>query len=161
MDEKALKSTSDDADRLELLLDELNTNQKRFIIARQEHTTDKDAARAIDISPDTVKNWKYSGAPIDEVVSLMANDGIVMALHLRRKALAKAMAVKVAGLDEPDSRLRQGVATEIIEWEMGKATQPQQITGAEGKDLLPVSDLIAALKEADRVLDERPTPGDG
>jgi hypothetical protein len=132
VDEKALESTSDDATQLELLLEQLNTNQKRFIIARQEYTTDKDAALSIDLSPDTVKNWKYAGVPIDAVVSLMASDGVVMALHLRRKALAKAMAVKVAGLDEKDARLRQSVASEIVEWEMGKATQKQEITGKDG-----------------------------
>ena len=132
MDEKALESTSDDAARLEQLLEQLNTNQKRFVIARQEHTTDKEAALSIDLSPDTVKNWKYGGAPIDAIVDLMAVDGVVMAMHLRRKALAKAMAVKVAGLDEKDSRLRQNVATEIIEWEMGRATQKQEVSGPEG-----------------------------
>ena len=31
------------------------------------------------------------------------------------------MAVKVKGLDESDARVRQSVATELIEWEMGKA----------------------------------------
>ena len=136
MDEKAPKSTSDNVERLEQLLGQLSTNQKRFIIARQEFSTDKEAAQSIRISPDTVKNWKYNGAPIDEVVDLMANDGVVMALHLRRKALAKAMAVKVAGLDSDEERTRQHVATEIIEWEMGKATQRQEVSGPDGGTLV-------------------------
>lgn len=63
--------------------------------------------------PDTVKR----------AVRLMAGDGVVTALHLRRRALAKAMLVKVRGLDTDDERLRQQTATEIIEWELGKATQ--------------------------------------
>jgi len=133
VDEKALESTSNDATQLEQLLEQLNTNQKRFIIARQEHTTDKEAALSIGLSPDTVKNWKYAGAPIDAVVDLMANDGVVMALHLRRKALAKAMAVKVAGLDETDARLRQSVASEIVEWELGKALQKVAPTDPTGE----------------------------
>lgn len=136
LDENAPKSTSSDAQKLEALLEQLNTNQKRFVIARQEHTTDKEAAQSIGLSPDTVKNWKYGGTPIDEVVELMTNDGLVMALHLRRKALAKAMAVKIAGLDINDDSLRQKVATEIIEWEMGKATQRQEVTGEDGGDLV-------------------------
>ena len=135
MDEKAPKSTSDDAERLEQLLEQLNTNQKRFIIARQEHTTDKEAALSIDISPDTVKNWKYNGAPIDNIVALMANDGVVMALHLRRKALAKAMAVKVAGLDSENEKVRQDVATEVIEWELGKATQRQEVGSIDNEPI--------------------------
>ena len=107
----------------------LTTDQIRFIVARQEFATDKEAAEEIGISPETVKSWKYRGAPIDEAVRLMAGDGIVVATELRRRNLAKAMAVKVAGLDESDSKLRQGVATEIIEWEMGKATQKVESKG--------------------------------
>jgi hypothetical protein len=34
------------------------------------------------------------------------------------------MLTKVAGLDSIDEQVRQRVATEIIEWEMGRATQP-------------------------------------
>lgn len=132
MDEKALESTSDDAAQLERLLEQLNTNQKRFIIARQEHTTDKEAAQSINLSPDTVKNWKYGGAPIDAVVNLMVADGVVMALHLRRNALAKAMAIKVAGLDSDKEQTRQSVSTEIIEWEIGKATQKQEVSTPDG-----------------------------
>ena len=139
IEQKAPEGTSDDAARLEALLGQLNTNQKRFIIARQEFATDKEAAESIKISPDTVKNWKYGGAPIDEVVDLMAHDGIVMAMHLRHRALAKAMAVKVAGLDEDDKRLRQNVATEIIEWEMGRAMQRQEVKGDITQRLIVVN----------------------
>ena len=105
------------------VLARLNVDQIRFVVARQEYGSDREAAEAIDMSPNTVKQWKYRGAPLDEAVRLMVYDGVVVARTLRRRHLAKAMAVKVAGLDEDDQKLRQGVATEVIEWEMGKATQ--------------------------------------
>ena len=69
---------------------------------------------------------------VKEAVRLMAYDGMITAQHIRRKALAKAMLVKVKGLDSDDDSLRQRVATEIIEWEMGKAMQPQEISGKGG-----------------------------
>ena len=75
------------------------------------------------LKPDTVSYWKRKGAPIDQTVKMMIADGLVTALHIRKRNLAKAMAVKVAGLDSDDERLRQGVATEVIEWETGKAKQ--------------------------------------
>lgn len=112
---------------LELLLEELTTEQIRFVVARQECATDKEGAKAIGVSAGTVKNWKYAGTPIDEAIRLMALDGVVVALHLRRKALAKAMLVKHGGLDSKDERIQQGTATEIIEWELGKATQRQKM----------------------------------
>lgn len=119
-------------------LRQLTVDQIRFVIARQESGSDKEAAESISVSPNTVKDWKYKGAPIDEAVRLMACDGLVVARELRRRHLAKAMAVKVRGLDSEDERLRQNVATEVIEWELGKATQPQDVKH-EGKIVL-VSD---------------------
>jgi len=109
----------------------------RFVVARHEYPTDKEAAEAIGINPNTVYQWKSRyNKPIDEAIRLMALDGIVVAKELRRRNLAKAMAVKVAGLDIGDDSLRQRVATEIIEWEMGKATQRQEVTGEDGGDLV-------------------------
>ena len=111
------------SEQLGAVLEQLTTDQIRFVIARQEYATDKEAAEAIGLKPDTVYHWP---AIIKEAVRLMAYDGMTTALHLRKRALAKAMAVKVAGLDSNKEATRQGVATEIVEWELGKATQPTQ-----------------------------------
>ena len=108
----------------------LSVSQLRFVVARQEHKSDKAAAEFLEISPNTVKDWKYKGVPIDRAVELMAQDGVVVARTIRRRKLAQAMLVKVAGLDSDDERLRQQVATEIIEWEMGRAQQFHDISGA-------------------------------
>lgn len=110
----------------------LSTDQIRFVVARQEFSTDKEAAEEIGVKPDTVYQWKHRGVPIDKAVRLMAFDGVEVASELRRRNLAKAMAVKVAGLDSNKEVTRQNVATEIIEWEMGKAMQKQEITGHDG-----------------------------
>jgi len=123
------KSSSDE---LEQVLCQLSTDQIRFVVARQEFATDKEAAQEIGVKPDTVYQWKHRGIPIDEAVRLMALDGIVVAKELRRRNLAKAMAVKVAGLDSAKEITRQNVATEIIEWEMGKATQKSEVSGPDG-----------------------------
>jgi len=72
------------------------------------------------MSESAVYRWPDA---VKRAVKLMAGDGLVTALHLRRRVLAKAMLVKVRGLDTDDERLRQQTATEIIEWELGKATQ--------------------------------------
>ena len=129
LDESAPKSTIDE---LEATVRNLTADQIRFVVARQECSSDKEAAETIGISPETVKNWKYKGAPIDDAVRLMALDGIIVAKELRRRNLAKAMAVKVAGLDSAKEQTRQSVSTEIIEWEMGRATQKQEVSGPEG-----------------------------
>ena len=122
--EKTPESTTD---ALAETISNLTTDQIRFVVARQEFSTDRETAEEIGISPETVKGWKYRGAPIDKAVALMAADGLVVARELRRRHLAKAMAVKVAGLDSGKENIRQNVATEVIEWEMGKATQKQRV----------------------------------
>lgn len=120
-------------DDLDALCQRLTADQIRFVIARQEYNSDKAAGEFLGISPHTIKDWKYKGAPIDEAVKLFALDGLVIARNIRRRSLAKAMLVKVAGLDSDDERLRQSVSTEIIEWEMGKAQQAIRHSGT-GKD---------------------------
>lgn len=117
-------------DELQAVLKRLTTDQIRFVVSRQEHISDRAAAEAVGIRPATISDWKYNGAPIDLAVRLMAMDGIIVARELRRRNLAKAMATKVAGLDLDDAKLRQAVATEIIEWEMGTATQRRDVTTA-------------------------------
>ncbi len=117
------------SERLEAILSELSPNQLRFVVARQQYSTDTAAARAIGVKRDVVYRWP---AVVKEAVRLMAEDAVAAALHLRRRALAKAMAVKAAGLDSKDEKVRQSAATEIIEWELGRAAQRQELTGADG-----------------------------
>jgi len=133
----------------------------RFVVARQEYSSDKDSAEAIRVSPRTVKAWKADGAPIDEAVRLMAADGLVMAGKLRRRSLARAMAIKVAGLNSDKEQTRQSVATEIIEWEMGKATQKTEVTlGDSDIDAAIETELakLAASRKAE-ALGSTPEPG--
>ena len=115
--EKAEKYTSE---QLRDVLEQLSVDQIRFIVARQEFATDKEAAEAVDIAPQTVYRWP---AIVKEASRLMAVDGLVTAQHLRKRHVAKAILVKTGGLDSDSEGIRQRVATEIIEGEMGKAAQ--------------------------------------
>lgn len=117
------------SDELERVLESLTLDQVRFVVARQEFSTDKEAAESIGMKPDTVYRWPDA---VKDAVRIMALDGLVTARHIRRRSLAKAMLVKVKGLDSDDDNLRQRVATEIIEWEMGKAKQTTEVTGEDG-----------------------------
>lgn len=106
------------------VLERLTAEQIRYAIARRQCRTIVDACAAIDLPRSAYYDWSDDErALIDDAVRLMERDGVVTALHLRRRALAEAMAVKTAGLRDADPKLRQGVATELIEWELGKAKQ--------------------------------------
>lgn len=131
-----------DSERLRELLRDLTMTQLRFVIARLEAKTDKDAAEVIGISPATVKSWENKKL-VDEAVSLMRLDGMITALEIRRRNLAKAMAVKAAGLDSDDEKIRQAVATELIEWELGRAKQAVEHSGEQ---TLHIEGMAEALK---------------
>ncbi len=117
-----LKPNDTKTNRLAEIMCDLTLTQLRYVVARNECRTDKEAAETIGISPATVKGWTNK-EQVDEAVRLMIWDGIITARELRRRNLAKAMAIKVAGLDSGDERLQQNVATEIIEGELGKPKQ--------------------------------------
>lgn len=151
---------SQPTNELEGLIERLTVDQIRFVVARQEHNTDKEAAEDLGISPDTVKSWKRKDIPIDRACALLASDGLIVATNIRRRNLSKAMLVKVTGLDSEDERLRQGVATEIIEWEMGRAKQGVEHSGTGEGGAIVVDDsraeyhsrAIASLADAVRTL---------
>lgn len=113
------------SERIDEILDKLSKDQIRFVVALQEYPSKKDAAEAIGLRPDTVYRWN---GEIEEAARLVAQERLEAAKALRRRALQKAILVKIAGLDDPDSRIRQSVASEIIEWELGKALQRQDVT---------------------------------
>lgn len=102
----------------------LSKDQLRFVVAMQECTSKKEAAKKIGLNPNSCYNWP---PVVDEAVRLMALDITQSAREMRKKALAKAIAVQVAGLESQDERVRQSAAKEIIEAELGKATQSMNV----------------------------------
>lgn len=149
MSEKPQETTENySSNRFSELLSQLTPNQLRFVVARQDYTTDKDTAEAIGISPDTVYRWN---GVVKEAIQLMAEDIVSTAAAIRKRNLAKAMMVKVAALDDPDVNVRQKAATEIIEGEMGRPTQRAQHehTGADGGaiEVTLSADMLAAASQ--------------
>ncbi|CAK0768404.1 hypothetical protein CCP3SC15_3870003 [Gammaproteobacteria bacterium] len=136
------------SERLAEILQRLNMTQIRFCVARLETKTDKQAALDIQITDNVVKGWNDDGAKalVDEAVKLMAFDGVITALELRRRSLAKAMAVKAAGLDSESEKIQQDAATELIEWELGKATQRAELSGPDGT-AIPIDIFDRAVKK--------------
>jgi hypothetical protein len=120
-----------DVERFRSILQQLSMLQLRFIVARLESKTDIEACKTIMISPNTAKAWPNK-AEVDEAVNLLRYDGMATALEIRRRSLAKAMAVKAAGLDSKNESVRQKTATELIEWCLGKATQRTEVAGPGG-----------------------------
>ena len=126
MIENPQKSTSE---HLAVILPQLSHDQLRYVVARQEYPTKKEAAEAIGLEPNTVYKWN---GVVEEAAKLIALEALDAARAIRRRNLIKAIMVKMAGLDSADEATRQRVATEIIEWEMGKATNKTELFGKDG-----------------------------
>jgi len=106
------------SEQLSEVLGKLSVDQVRYVIARMDYPTKGEAATAIGLKPDTVYRWN---GEVERAVELMALNTIESAKAIRVRNLLKAVAVKVKGLDSKDEKIRQTVATELIEWELGKA----------------------------------------
>lgn len=107
----------------------LSDLQWRFITALIDNPefSKKDAAELIGIMPQTTYRWPKF---VDEALALAREDMHMAALTVRKNALLKAMRVKLALLNSADEKVRNSAATDIIEWELGKANQP--LTGKGG-----------------------------
>ena len=137
---------SPNSDRLAEIERQLTLTQIRFMTARLETETDKEAAQVIGIDPNTVKNWNRTPAKalIEEGLRLMVHDGVVTAREILRRNLAKAAAVKVSGLDSDNEKIRQDAATEIIDraGDVGKPSQKvDQNNSGEVKVVVEYADL--------------------
>lgn len=115
------------------LWSELDHNQRRFVVAMLESKSKKEAAESIGIKPDTVYRWN---GIVDEAVSIAQADIQAAALGILAAAGSKAAAIKTAGLDSDNEKLRQDVASEVLDRNLGKPKQRQEITGADGKDVV-------------------------
>lgn len=121
------KSTSSE---LGEILARLSVDQRRYVVARLDYPNAKDAANAVGIKPNTVYRWPED---VNRAIELLSQDIAAGARELRARALAKAMLVKVKGLESDDEKVRQSAATEIIEWELGKASQAVDLTSGGEK----------------------------
>lgn len=135
------------SEQLSDILPRLSKDQLRFVVAMQELPSKGEAAESIGLKPDTVYRWPRV---VNKAIKLIALDITESAKIMRKQSLAKAMAVKLAALDSDDEKVRQAAASEIIEWELGKAKQALEHTGEDGKPI----EIIEVVKHDGSVSEE-------
>lgn len=106
--------------RLATIWPTLTDVQRRYVVARQQSTTKKEAAEAVGVHPDTVYRWPDS---VEEAVRLFVDCTADAARAEITAALAKAAMLKVKELDSPDPHIAARARTEILDRGLGKATQ--------------------------------------
>jgi len=137
MDQEITRSDDDNLgqDRLAQVLARLSTEQLRFVAARQNFATDKEAAKHVGIKPDTVYQWKHKGIPIDDAVKLICLDGILAGRKLLERAFVDAVQVKIEGLTNKRWSVRSACSSEIMDRVDGKPVQRQELGGPGGAEV--------------------------
>ena len=123
----------------------LTRNQRRYVIAMLDSSTKKEAAELIGMKPDTIYHWK---ADVDSLIAVIEADRQAAALVILSNQAPMAAMVKVAGLESGNESIRQGASSEILDRVLGKPMQRQEITGKGGDPLIPFTDIISSLQQA-------------
>ena len=107
--------------------------------------TKKEAAEMIGVQPDTVYHWN---SDVDDLIAIIEADRQAAALVILSNQAPMAAMVKVAGLESGNESVRQGASTEILDRVLGKPMQRQEITGKGGEQLIPFTQIISSLQQA-------------
>lgn len=116
----------DPADRLERLWNELTIHQKKVAERYVFTTTKAEAARAVDLHPDTVYDWE---APVWEVSELLVDQraqGIVHGLSALSPAALDALRRALDPNEDIDRETREA-AEFVVNHAVGKPTQRQEV----------------------------------
>jgi hypothetical protein len=109
----------------------LSDTQWRYVTAMLDNPefSKADGARAVGLVPRSIYNWPDY---VDDAIELAREDMHRAALTVRKQSLLKAMRVKLALLDSDNESVRNRAATDILEWELGKAAQPLGTKDTDG-----------------------------
>lgn len=120
-------------ERLIEILPQLNANHLRYLAIRNDCTSDAEAAGLLGLHVQTIYTWPPI---VKEALNLMLYDGVIVAAEILRRNATKAAQTKAEGLDSEDERIRQDSASEILDRQLGKPTQRQELTGKDGAAIL-------------------------
>jgi len=119
--------------RLDKVLEGLDERETAYVLARSNAVSNSEALRICGYS----QGW-LSKRDIDDLNSradILRKDKAFKACQILDGALIDAVTVKVSGLKARDDRVKQAVATEIIERGLGKIPVKSEVTGADGEAL--------------------------
>lgn len=154
-----IEESRSSSDRLDELLRGMSYDQLRYLAVRPFCSKDVDAAEQLRMPVETIYSWRYKGIPVDEALQLMGLDGVSVAIEMIRRSAPKAAAVKVAGLESEDERIRQNVATEVLDRGLGKPGQSVEISGPGGGPI-EIDMIVWEWPDGDKAVPPEPGPGD-
>lgn len=108
----------------------LDTREIDYVKARANAKSDREACSMAGVSRGWLRS-KDAGDLRGRAIAFKA-DVTYRAQEILDSAVEEAAQVKKSGLKARDERIKQAVATEILDRKFGKPTQRQEVTGKDG-----------------------------
>ena len=116
------------------LLDQLTPMQRRWVFARLETNSDREAALMVGVHEGSVSRWHKNSDVVRRAVQALDRERQRMvftetanvqasAMTALQRAVLEAVKVKVDALKSRNERIRQEAASEILDRVLGKAVQ--------------------------------------
>jgi hypothetical protein len=105
-------------ERFSAIWNRLTPLQRQFVVARTVYPNKRQAALSLGIRPNTAYKW---GSLVDEAHALYLADTLSALRDGLQQLGALALLAKGEALQDPDPRIRQQVATEVLDRIIGKA----------------------------------------
>jgi hypothetical protein len=123
----------------------LDERETAYVLARSDAFSNNQALKVCGFSIGWLRNKDIDD--LNSRAESLRKDKAMRAAMILSEAVEEAARIKVAGLKVRDERIKQAVATEIIERELGKIPQKSEVTGADG-DALEI--IVKYVKQTDR-----------
>lgn len=122
-------------------LNQLTDLRLDYVMARSRVNSDAQGIRESGVNKTTFYSWgEEERNRLNDIAQRLKRDTALKALTIIQNAAEEAAKVKVAGLKSRDERVKQGVATEILDRGVGKVTDKVDVTSAGEK-------IIVTLRE--------------
>ena len=118
--------------RLEELLRTFTPIQLNYLAERVNVLYDYQAAEKIGISKQSISRWPNK-ADIDEALTLMLQDGVMVAREILRRSTAKAAQEIVDELEHRSVAVRHKAAKDILDRKIGTAPAKHEVSGPGGE----------------------------
>lgn len=112
------------------VFDGLDERETAYVLARSDAFSNNQALKVCGFSIGWLRNKDIDD--LNSRAESLRKDKAIRAAMILADAVEEAAKVKAAGLKSRDERVKQAVATEIIDRELGKVPQRQEVTGKDG-----------------------------
>jgi heptaprenylglyceryl phosphate synthase len=123
-------------DDLRDYLEQLKDSRLDYVMARSKCNSDSEAYRQAGISKPVFYRWlPEEREKLNDLAQRVKRETATRALMVLQDAAEQAALVKTKGLESRDERVKQAVATEILDRTVGKPATSLEVSGKNGEKI--------------------------